>query len=323
MASEPEKAGDLPAATPAEAAAPAAAAAAEASSVDDVAGMFNGFTVEEREPLAGEFWVADWFAQLNNKMGGDLKKIQTVGRYMVEVWTAVGMDLERVQFLSSSEEITARAGEYWPLVMDIARKNNLKRIIRCSQIMGRTETDDLSAAQIFYPCMQCADIFFLKAGGHGVSSLVLPHLAGPNPWGHMLPGLLEGQEKMSKSDPNSAIFMEDEEVGAAALGVYKDIDELKQDYLSGALHPADLKPSLSKAINKILQPVRDHFKNNAAAKKLLAQVKVSARGRLAVTSGYRVSFSVIASALALCPCRTLVSLLARPALYGESYKVTR
>lgn len=29
--------------------------------------------------------VADWFAQLNNKMGGDLKKIQTVGRYMVEV----------------------------------------------------------------------------------------------------------------------------------------------------------------------------------------------------------------------------------------------
>ena len=33
---------------------------------------------------------------------------------------------------------------------------------RCSQIMGRNETDELSAAQIFYPCMQCADIFFLK-----------------------------------------------------------------------------------------------------------------------------------------------------------------
>lgn len=28
----------------------------------------------------------------------------------------------------------------------------------------------------------------------------------------MLPGLLAGQEKMSKSDPNSAIFMEDDEV---------------------------------------------------------------------------------------------------------------
>jgi len=35
-------------------------------------------------------------------------------------------------------------------------------LCRCSQIMGRMETDELSAAQIFYPCMQCADIFFLK-----------------------------------------------------------------------------------------------------------------------------------------------------------------
>lgn len=31
------------------------------------------------------FWVADWFALLNNKMGGDLEKIKTVGRYMIEV----------------------------------------------------------------------------------------------------------------------------------------------------------------------------------------------------------------------------------------------
>lgn len=64
--------------------------------------------------------------------------------------------------MSASEEINKQPGEYWTLVMDVARKNNLKRIIRCSQIMGRAETDDLSAAQIFYPCMQCADIFFLK-----------------------------------------------------------------------------------------------------------------------------------------------------------------
>ncbi|KAI8008612.1 Tyrosine--tRNA ligase 1, cytoplasmic [Camellia lanceoleosa] len=29
--------------------------------------------------------------------------------------------------------------------------------------MGRSEQDELTAAQILYPCMQCADIFFLKA----------------------------------------------------------------------------------------------------------------------------------------------------------------
>ncbi len=41
--------------------------------------------------------MADYFAQLNNKMGGDLKKIQVVGEYMVEIWKAVGMDMSRVQ----------------------------------------------------------------------------------------------------------------------------------------------------------------------------------------------------------------------------------
>ena len=30
-------------------------------------------------------------------------------------------------------------------------------------MMGRNEGDDLAASQIFYPVMQCADIFFLKA----------------------------------------------------------------------------------------------------------------------------------------------------------------
>lgn len=43
------------------------------------------------------------------------------------------MDLSRVEFLNSSEEINKRPDEYWTLVMDIARKNNLKRIVRYSQ----------------------------------------------------------------------------------------------------------------------------------------------------------------------------------------------
>eukprot|EP01083_Nonionella_stella_P263379 894773_1 len=45
------------------------------------------------------FYVADWFAQLNNKMGGDLAKIREVGQYFVEVWRACGMDLTRVEFV--------------------------------------------------------------------------------------------------------------------------------------------------------------------------------------------------------------------------------
>ncbi|CAN0537843.1 unnamed protein product, partial [Laminaria digitata] len=52
-----------------------------------------------------KFWVADWFAQLNNKMGGDLKKIQTVGKYMIEIWKAAGMDMNNVEYLWASEEV--------------------------------------------------------------------------------------------------------------------------------------------------------------------------------------------------------------------------
>ncbi|XP_076958795.1 tyrosine--tRNA ligase 1, cytoplasmic-like [Bidens hawaiensis] len=278
-----------------------------------------------------KIWIADWFAQLNNKMGGDLNKIQVVGKYLIEIWKATGMNLEggQVEFLWSSEEINSRAHEYWPLVMDIARRNKLPRIMRCCQIMGRNEQDELTAAQIFYPCMQCADIFFLKAdicqlgmdqrkvnvlareycddSKRKNKPIILSH--------HMLSGLLQGQEKMSKSDPSSAVFMEDEEAGVnlkikkaycppnVVVGnpcleyikyivfpwfnefkverkpenggerTFTSYEELAGDYEKGDLHPADLKPALSKALNRILQPVRDHFKNDENAKALLKRVK--------------------------------------------------
>ena len=79
-----------------------------------------------------KIWIADWFAMLNNKMGGDLEKIEIVGHYLIEIWKAVGMDLDggKVEFLWSSKEIIAGAAEYVPLILDIARKNNLKRIVR-------------------------------------------------------------------------------------------------------------------------------------------------------------------------------------------------
>lgn len=275
-----------------------------------------------------KIWVADWFAQLNNKMDGNLEKIRNVGQYMIEVWKAAGMRHDRVQFLWSSEEINSKADVYWPLVMDIARRNNLKRIIRCCQIMGRNETDELSAAQILYPCMQCADIFFLKADicQLGMDQRKVNMLAReyseeakrkPKPIilsHHMLSGLT-GQGKMSKSDPNSAIYMEDEEADVnlkikkafcppkvtkenpcieyvqyiilpwfgsfevvrkeqdGGNKVYHNMDDLNSDYETGALHPSDLKSNLSKALNKILQPVRDHFKSNADAMRLLKKVK--------------------------------------------------
>jgi tyrosyl-tRNA synthetase len=108
------------------------------------------------------FWVADWFALLNNKMDGDLEKIKKVGLYFIEVWKALGMKMHNVKFLS--DEINKDANGYWLRVLDIARKNTVTRVKRCGEIMGRDlSNDDVKVASLFYPCMQCTDIFFLKA----------------------------------------------------------------------------------------------------------------------------------------------------------------
>ena len=50
---------------------------------------------------------------MNNKMGGDLEKIQDVGRYLIEVWKATGMNMERVKFIWTSEAIEEEAKDYW------------------------------------------------------------------------------------------------------------------------------------------------------------------------------------------------------------------
>jgi tyrosyl-tRNA synthetase len=186
------------------------------------------------------FWVADWFALMNDKMGGDLEKIKTVGEYLIEVWTAAGMNLDNVVFKWASEEITNNADKYWPTMLDVARRFNITRVKKCCQIMGRLE-GSLTAAQILYPLMQCTDVFFLKANicQLGVDQrkvnmlareycdaakiknkpIILSH--------HMLFGLKAGQEKMSKSDPDSAVFMEDsaEDVERKIMNAYCPTEE--------------------------------------------------------------------------------------------------
>jgi len=284
------------------------------------------------------FWVADWFGLLNNKMGGDLDKIQTVGRYFVEVWKAVGMDMQNVRFLWAADEINKNSDRYWLLVLTIARSFNISRIKRCSQIMGRSDGDDQAAATIMYPCMQCADVFYLHADicqlgmdQRKVNVLAREFLDRPECKEQrqkpiiashgMIPGLLQGQEKMSKSDPDSAIFMEDsfEDVQRKVKKAYcpaKEIkdsngsrinpcvdyvrqlvfpkegrfdverspehggnlsftspDEFEKAFVAGEVHPADLKKSLVFAIDRMIEPVREHFRKNPEANELLEKVR--------------------------------------------------
>ena len=179
-----------------------------------------------------KMWVADWHGWANNKMGGDLDKIQTVGKYFIEVKKSCGMDLKNVEFIWASEAMGKK--EYWKIVMQVARNTTLNRILRTTQIMGRSESDTLQASQIFYPCMQAADIFYLKAdicqlGMDQRKVNILARELGEKLGfykpiivsHHMLMGLQEPlseekdakeraiELKMSKSKPDTAIFMTD------------------------------------------------------------------------------------------------------------------
>lgn len=179
-----------------------------------------------------KFLIADWHAAANQKFGGDLKVIKKVGDFFIEVWKVCDMNLDQVEFIYASDLV--KNSDYWELVLTIAINNTLNRVIRCTQIMGRDESETLAASQILYPLMQAADIFYLNADicqlgldQRRVNMLareVANDLNRPKPIAihhHMLMGLTkpysddsEGIDraikmKMSKSNPNSAIFMLD------------------------------------------------------------------------------------------------------------------
>jgi tyrosyl-tRNA synthetase len=305
-------------------------------------------------------WVADWHAMANNKMGGDLEKIKTVGKYFIEVWRASGMDLSKVEFMWASD--MAKDPDYWKLVLQVGKSNALKRFVRTAEMMGREESlEKLTGAHIIYSCMQVADIFRLGAkitqlGMDQRKVNMLAREVGPQLgyWKpivvshHMLMGLSKGpnstdsvgigssesaisrviERKMSKSNPDSAIFMTDttedikrkinkayclegdtkenpvleycryiifelldhvettrrvvstkseliierpEKFGGTVS--FKTYVDLEKAFAAKQVHPMDLKSTVVRYLDQLLQPVRKHFEEHAEAKKLLEQVK--------------------------------------------------
>ena len=47
--------------------------------------------------------IADYFAWMNNKFQGDIKKIRVAGDYFVEAWKACGMETDKLEFIWSRE----------------------------------------------------------------------------------------------------------------------------------------------------------------------------------------------------------------------------
>jgi len=183
--------------------------------------------------------LVDWLAWLNNKMGGDLEKIRTVGKYFIEVWKAAGVDTSKIEILWTADILDK---EYMEIILKVAKNTTISRVLRCSPIMGRTKGESQGMGQLVYPLMQAADIFKLKIdicqlgmGQRRVNILAREIGEKIGFWKpvavhhHMLPSLVAPHEitkgsfdendainraiagKMSKSKPHTCIYVHDNE----------------------------------------------------------------------------------------------------------------
>jgi len=170
--------------------------------------------------------LADWHAQINDKFGGDLEKIRACGEYFQDAFHALGVP-ESVRFRTASELVAEPA--YWEDVIRVSKHSTVARIKRAMTIMGRKEEDaEQDAAKLIYPAMQVTDIHRLdldlayggmdqrhahmlyrdlqkRLGWKPVVAVHTPLLSGLKGGGRMDSPV----SKMSKSDPESAVFIHD------------------------------------------------------------------------------------------------------------------
>ncbi len=178
--------------------------------------------------------LADSFAWINEKVEGDLDNIRVVGKYFLEVWKAAGVDMTKVEVVWHQDYLANP--EYWKKVMLIAKNHSEKRTKRALQIAGRGE-EVSHVAQLFYPSMQAADVFQLEVDicqlglDQRKANMLAREVADKLKWKkpvalhhRMLLGLdgmssasasdeasidQEISAKMSKSKPNTCIFVHD------------------------------------------------------------------------------------------------------------------
>ena len=184
-------------------------------------------------------FLADYHAWINGKMGGDLQVIQKIAKgYFKECFYSLGLEDGQVEFVMGSELYEKIGKDYWSDVLKITNNTTKERMLRCTTIMGRKESDSaLPSSAMIYPAMQVADMWAMDidiahAGMdqrkiHVLARELSDKMKKPKPVAiHMklLPGLKSSKRmdavsvseedaqidnKMSKSDPNSAIFIHD------------------------------------------------------------------------------------------------------------------
>ena len=251
----------------------------------------------------------------------------------------VGGDPDKLKVVLGSD-LYHQHDDYWATVIEVSKHTTLARMQRSITILGRKEGESVDFAKLIYPAMQAADIFFMDINiAHAGMDQRKAHVIARDVANHMkispiknkagepikpcalhqplLMGLVKPpvwpvpdeqmdevlmSMKMSKSNPNSAVFVHDSpdairdkiakafcppssahfnpilnwaqriifEIAGGPFVVnkkhggdvtFKKYEDLESEYVSGGLHPMDLKAAVSDWLIQYLEPAREKFSN--------------------------------------------------------------
>lgn len=192
--------------------------------------------------------AATWHAWINDKLGGSLELIRASAQHVVDVLNSIGLE-GRFQVVYAEDLVDS--SDYWATLIRVAKSSSVARVRRALTIMGRKADEaESDFSKLIYPLMQVTDIFELdvdialggidqrkahmlardvaeKLGRKKVVAIhtpLLPSLQGVSKM--EVKGVprdeLMAEIKMSKSKPESAIFIvdSDDEIRAKLMKAY-------------------------------------------------------------------------------------------------------
>ena len=111
--------------------------------------------------------LADFHSYLNNKLGGNWENIRiaTEGYFkqgLIASLKCFGVNEDQVDFVTG-RDLYENNLIHWETFMEVGKNVTLSRNLRSISIMGKTQGTDVSMSTLFYPPLQVADIFTLRA----------------------------------------------------------------------------------------------------------------------------------------------------------------
>jgi len=111
--------------------------------------------------------LADFHSYLNNKLGGNWENIRiaTEGYFkqgLIASLKCFGVDESQVEFITG-RDLYENNLIHWETFMEVGKNVTLSRNLRSISILGKTQGADVNMATLFYPPLQVADIFTLRA----------------------------------------------------------------------------------------------------------------------------------------------------------------